>query len=145
MPQIAQIERVAADADFAPSAVFAPSFDEVLISGEPELMREPLRRWLARGDRAGANYVYEAWLKAGGEPELIRESLLQWLAGNAAAARTRQCGATINARRPASVPDRRRAARLRPGNDRPVASRQSHPRPVRPRPPPPNESPPHSQ
>ena len=76
-----------AGADFAPSAHFAPSFYDLLASGEPELMREPLRRWLAGADRqanrADAPYVYEEWLKAGGEPELIRESLVKWLAGNA--------------------------------------------------------------
>ena len=79
MPQSAHIQCVGAGADFV------PSFGDLLDTGEPELIREPLRRWLARGDRAGATYVYEAWLKAGGEPELIRESLLAWLAGNAAA------------------------------------------------------------
>src|SRR5471032_1850592 len=84
MSQIAQIlstsffERVGAD------AVFAPSFDDLLASGEPELMRGAVCRWLARGNRAGARDVYQTWLKAGGEPELIRESLLGWLADNAA-------------------------------------------------------------
>src|ERR1039458_6748666 len=79
-----QIERARADMDFV------PSFDALLACGEPDLMREPLRGWLAGGDRqancADAAYVYDAWLKAGGEPELIRESLVEWLAPNAATA-----------------------------------------------------------
>ena len=90
MPQTAPIERVRADADFGPTAAFAPSFDDLLASGEPELMRGALRGWLAMGDRGGnradATYVYEEWLRAGGEPEMIRESLAQWLAGNATTA-----------------------------------------------------------
>ena len=87
MPQTVQRERYRANVDFTPSARFAPSFQELLDSGDLELMRGPLRGWLARGDRAGATDVYGGWLKAGGEPGLIRESLMEWLAGNAAAAR----------------------------------------------------------
>lgn len=79
VPPAARIGLAGADTDFAPSD------DDLLNSGEPELMRGPLRRWLARSDRANATYVYEAWLKGGGEPELVRESLLGWLADNAAA------------------------------------------------------------
>ena len=93
-----QIERVGAVADFA------PSFDDLLDSGEPELMRGALRSWLARGDRAGAGDVYEEWLKAGGEPELIRESLLEWLAGNATA--------------PGNATAERPASSIRPGSTR---------------------------
>ena len=99
MPQTTQIERAGADqierayvganyansANSADSADFAPSFADLLSTGERELIREPLREWLAKGDRAGATYVYEAWLKAGGEPELIRESLRKWLADSATA------------------------------------------------------------
>ena len=96
MPQTTQIERAGADqierayaganyANSANSADFAPSFADLLATGERELIREPLREWLAKGDRAGATYVYEAWLKAGGEPELIRESLRKWLADSATA------------------------------------------------------------
>jgi len=74
----AQIERVGAVADFA------PSFDDLLISEDPELMREALLQWLAANAAAAeASFVYQAWLKAGGEPALIRESLVRWLGANA--------------------------------------------------------------
>src|SRR5271155_2983167 len=88
MPQSDQIERArATQIERAGATDFAPSFEDLLISGDPELMRGALRRWLAMRDRPGATYVYEAWLKAGGDPDLIRASLLQWLAGNATAER----------------------------------------------------------
>jgi hypothetical protein len=44
VPPVAQIGLAGADTDFAPSD------DDLLNSGEPELMRGPLRRWLARSD-----------------------------------------------------------------------------------------------
>ena len=40
MPQTTQIERVGADTNYSD---FAPSFGELLATGESELIREPLR------------------------------------------------------------------------------------------------------
>ncbi len=57
---------------------------DLLDCEDRELMREPLRRWLAAGGGRGRRdvLVYEAWLRAGGEPEPIAEALEVWLAAH---------------------------------------------------------------
>src|SRR5271156_5016537 len=92
MPQTPLVHRAGPGA----GADFVPSFDDLIASGDPELMRGALRGWLARRDRPHAIYVYEAWLKAGGEPELIRESLRGWLADSATSANATTANATTD-------------------------------------------------
>ena len=54
--------------------------------GELELVREPIRRWLADHATApNASFVYKAWLDARGDRELVREPISAWLGEHATA------------------------------------------------------------
>ncbi len=65
---------------------FRPTFSELLASEDRELLREPLRRWMAkREERASAAFIYEGCLRAGGEPGFVRDSIREWLQSNAEA------------------------------------------------------------
>ncbi|MGH2879440.1 MAG: hypothetical protein ACRDK4_07545 [Solirubrobacteraceae bacterium] len=59
---------------------FRPSFSELPASEEPDLIREPLRRWIAvHGEESSARFVYGAWLSAMHEPGIVHGAIGAWI------------------------------------------------------------------
>jgi hypothetical protein len=70
VPQMAQtIERAGAGEADAVQA-YTPSFEDLFDTGDPELLREPIRDWLAaNATNRSATFVLQEWLESGGGPE----------------------------------------------------------------------------
>jgi hypothetical protein len=49
---------------------YTPSFEDLFDTGDPELLREPIRDWLAaNATNRSATFVLQEWLESGGGPE----------------------------------------------------------------------------